>query len=278
MYTVVILWLQHRITYRHPTCYQEELNCQCEILLIPMCLMAILAWLPFLFLDRIIYPEISVLWYLRLGFPLIALTAILLHKLPLHFPYKGSILFSGVITYLFLASGLILGLVKGDPVYLGGYSIVILTLPLTPIRITHSLIMMVISLGIFVLTGFIRQMDFTTGHQWYGLSNLAVAVMASLISIIITGHIRKNIYRDDLLIQQKKDQKNALYFQEKGISKREQEIIALIIQGCSNQQIEEHLNISGSTVKTHIYNIYQKLEIKNRIQLHNLVQHISTEW
>ena len=56
-------------------------------------------------------------------------------------------------------------------------------------------------------------------------------------------------------------------FVKHGISKREQEIIRLILQGKSNAEIEKELFISVHTVKNHIYNIYQKLHVKNRFQI-----------
>jgi DNA-binding CsgD family transcriptional regulator len=56
-------------------------------------------------------------------------------------------------------------------------------------------------------------------------------------------------------------------FLKYGISKREQEIIRLILRGKSNREIEKELFISLSTVKNHIYNIYQKTGVKNRYGL-----------
>ncbi len=55
-----------------------------------------------------------------------------------------------------------------------------------------------------------------------------------------------------------------------GITNREKEIIQLIFSGKSNKEIGEILYISVKTVKYHIYNIYRKLKIKNRIELVNL--------
>jgi len=52
-----------------------------------------------------------------------------------------------------------------------------------------------------------------------------------------------------------------------GISSREREIIELILKGKSNKEIEDKLFISFSTVKNHIYNIYQKMGINSRGQL-----------
>lgn len=56
------------------------------------------------------------------------------------------------------------------------------------------------------------------------------------------------------------------------ISRREQEIIHLMLKGKSNKEIMDELFISLYTVKNHIYNIYQKLGVKNRLQINNLIR------
>lgn len=48
------------------------------------------------------------------------------------------------------------------------------------------------------------------------------------------------------------------------LTKRELEIAELIIKGYTNKQIAELTNISIYTVKTHISNIFCKLNAKNR--------------
>ena len=50
------------------------------------------------------------------------------------------------------------------------------------------------------------------------------------------------------------------------LSKRELEILNLLAQGHSNQEIAAKLFISLSTVKTHIQNLFEKLAVKRRIQ------------
>ena len=50
------------------------------------------------------------------------------------------------------------------------------------------------------------------------------------------------------------------------ISKRELEILNLMAQGHSNQEIAAKLFVSLSTVKTHIQNLFEKLEVKRRTQ------------
>ena len=51
------------------------------------------------------------------------------------------------------------------------------------------------------------------------------------------------------------------------LTKREDEVVKLILQGYSNKQISEKLFISEKTVKSHLSNVYKKLGLSNRLQL-----------
>jgi len=51
-----------------------------------------------------------------------------------------------------------------------------------------------------------------------------------------------------------------------GISKREWEVLALMAEGLSNQEIAGRLFVSLNTVKTHSSNLFEKLEVKRRTQ------------
>ena len=53
---------------------------------------------------------------------------------------------------------------------------------------------------------------------------------------------------------------------ELGISKREYEILTLIAEGYSNQEIAEKLFISTNTIKTHSSNLFAKLDASRRTQ------------
>jgi DNA-binding NarL/FixJ family response regulator len=51
-----------------------------------------------------------------------------------------------------------------------------------------------------------------------------------------------------------------------GISKREYEVLGLMSEGLSNQEIAEKLFVSLSTVKTHSSNLFAKLDARRRTQ------------
>jgi DNA-binding NarL/FixJ family response regulator len=48
------------------------------------------------------------------------------------------------------------------------------------------------------------------------------------------------------------------------LSPREHEVLALVAQGCSNRQIARRLMIGEATVKTHLLNLFAKLEVSDR--------------
>lgn len=72
--------------------------------------------------------------------------------------------------------------------------------------------------------------------------------------------VTKDRYQEDL------NELNG-YLNQAGISSREKDIITLIMKGYSNQKISNELFISLSTVKTHIRNIFQKLNVESRFEI-----------
>jgi DNA-binding CsgD family transcriptional regulator len=73
-------------------------------------------------------------------------------------------------------------------------------------------------------------------------------------------------------IQEAETQTWKQFLEEHNISNREEEVIRHLSVGKSNKEISDALFISLQTVKDHIYRIYQKTDVKNRVQLINLIQ------
>jgi len=62
------------------------------------------------------------------------------------------------------------------------------------------------------------------------------------------------------------------FIEERGLTSREVEMIRLIGQGLSNKEIAAHIGVSLATVRTHIYNLYQKTGAASRVGLLNRVK------
>ncbi|MBW0164123.1 MAG: DNA-binding response regulator [Sediminibacterium sp. Gen4] len=77
-----------------------------------------------------------------------------------------------------------------------------------------------------------------------------------------TRIIEKTVYRDPSL----PFEINRKEMEELGISERELEVLQLMSQGMSNQEIGAQLFVSLNTVKTHAARIFEKLDVQRRTQ------------
>lgn len=58
------------------------------------------------------------------------------------------------------------------------------------------------------------------------------------------------------------------------LTKREKQILKLIKGGATNAAISGELAVSEHTVKSHLYNVYKKIGVKNRLEASNWVRNI----
>lgn len=54
-----------------------------------------------------------------------------------------------------------------------------------------------------------------------------------------------------------------------GITKREEEILILLSKGLVYKEVADQLNISTKTIKKHIYNIYEKMQVHSKVEAVN---------
>jgi DNA-binding CsgD family transcriptional regulator/tetratricopeptide (TPR) repeat protein len=68
------------------------------------------------------------------------------------------------------------------------------------------------------------------------------------------------------------NQTNENEVDEYGLTSKEKEVLGYIAKGMKNKQIAETMFVSDNTVKTHIKNIYLKLDVKNRVEATMLIR------
>ena len=64
-------------------------------------------------------------------------------------------------------------------------------------------------------------------------------------------------------------------YEKLNITKRESEILQLIVSGLRNKEIADKLSIAERTVEFHKQNLYEKFDVSNPIQLYKAVQQLN---
>lgn len=106
--------------------------------------------------------------------------------------------------------------------------------------------------------------------QWLDYQHLARAWPTELLLVAVaTVFIALGIWVGQRLSRRAAPaefEPNVRAMQTLGISEREREVLDLLADGNSNQEIADRLFVSTNTVKTHLKNLYAKLEVSRRTQ------------
>ncbi len=105
----------------------------------------------------------------------------------------------------------------------------------------------------------IRSVD-SSSAIYYELEDYAIKIIPSIVPCPFNG--MEAYYTVNIIKKTVKESKN--YAAGYNLTKREMEIIELISQGLSNKEIASKLYISTNTVRTHIDNIFNKLNVDSR--------------
>ena len=58
-----------------------------------------------------------------------------------------------------------------------------------------------------------------------------------------------------------------VYLSNQGLSRRETEVVVLVLQGLTNKQVADKLCVAEKTIKFHLTNIYKRMKISRRSQI-----------
>ena len=96
----------------------------------------------------------------------------------------------------------------------------------------------------------------------YLLKNVTSEELSKAIRAAVSGRSTLSPEAAKVLIQATRSTKQPLF----DLTEREREVLNLVVQGQSNQQIAKALVISIATVKAHISNILSKLQVSSRAE------------
>jgi DNA-binding NarL/FixJ family response regulator len=103
------------------------------------------------------------------------------------------------------------------------------------------------------------------GANGYLVKDCSTDEIASAIEAVAGGETALSPrLAASMLAEVRKQDTNATA--ERVITKREEEVLQLIADGCSTPEVAEQLYISQKTVKNHLASIYQKLDARDRTQ------------
>ena len=98
----------------------------------------------------------------------------------------------------------------------------------------------------------------------------AFSILFFIIGIIISRKVfrpKPHVIKQETIINSSAEfQADLSQVSKLGISKREYEILQLINEGLSNQQIADKLFVSENTVKKHISNLFFKMDVERRTE------------
>lgn len=92
------------------------------------------------------------------------------------------------------------------------------------------------------------------------------ALTSDLINIIRTIISGKNVFSPEVVERMVFSAQSPQAISKFNLTDREIEVLVLLAEGLQNQQVAERLEISGSTVKYHKNNIFEKLNVQSQAE------------
>jgi DNA-binding CsgD family transcriptional regulator len=123
---------------------------------------------------------------------------------------------------------------------------------------------LIYAIALAALTGILKFIEYR-----YFVRDLSLEFYLGVVAILFAGlgvWAGLRLTRRKVVIANPDFKLNEPELQRLGISKREYEVLELMAQGLSNQEIADKLFVSLNTVKTHSSNLFMKLDARRRTQ------------
>jgi DNA-binding NarL/FixJ family response regulator len=127
---------------------------------------------------------------------------------------------------------------------------------------TSKVVMLTMHVDKEVLTNAIR-----AGATGYLVKDCSTREIAEAVRMAAAGDtVLSPQLAKSMLDEVRRLDERAATEEERTVTKREEEVLQLIADGCSTPEVAERLFISQKTVKNHLASIYQKLDARDRTQ------------
>jgi two-component system, NarL family, response regulator LiaR len=123
---------------------------------------------------------------------------------------------------------------------------------------------LIYGVALAALTGVLKFIEYR-----FFVRDLSLEFYLGLVAILFAGlgvWAGLRLTRRKVVVANPDFKLNEPELQRLGISKREYEVLELMAQGLSNQEIADKLFVSLNTVKTHSSNLFMKLDVRRRTQ------------
>jgi len=107
------------------------------------------------------------------------------------------------------------------------------------------------------------------GASGYLLKNLKARYLFEYLRSVMRGEVAFSPYLATRMLQEfarQRRREEVMGGRQEGLTEREREVLQLVVDGHSNKEIALKLGIAESTVKRHLHNILEKLQMASRTQ------------
>ncbi len=111
---------------------------------------------------------------------------------------------------------------------------------------------------------------FSAGAKGVACQTDSFELLCKCIQCVHAGQIWANSHQLQWIIKALEDREPVHVVSAKGIpllSRREEQVVNMVVEGLGNGEIAGKLGVSAHTVKNHLLRIYEKLGISNRMEL-----------
>lgn len=132
----------------------------------------------------------------------------------------------------------------------------------------RGLLLSALSLGVLLVVLRLLEVNLLFMYRFRDIYIGAIALVFLLLGVWLARKLSspKVIVREKELNEELVFRRDEAVVAEYGLSGRELEVLELMAEGLSNQEIAARIFVSVNTVKTHASRLFEKLDVKRRTQ------------